>query len=81
VQVLSATPESEPEAPALASGPLLLGAPAGSVERTLLQLKVLKDRKHDLEAKGADNALRAVAEQVSELEAEIEALQRHADLR
>ena len=66
VQVLSATPESEPDAPALASDRLLLSAPAGSVERKLLRLKVLKGRQNELEAKGADNALRGVAEQVSE---------------
>jgi hypothetical protein len=81
LQVLSATPgtEAESEAAAPASGPRLFSAPSGSVDRKLLRLKVLKDRRHELEKTGATDTLGAVADQVAALEAEIAALQGHGD--
>ena len=81
VQVLSATPraEAQAEATAPATSPRLLSAPSGSVDRKRLRLKVLKDRRHELEKKGTTDALGAVADQVAELEAEIAALRDHGD--
>lgn len=77
VQVLSATPEEDTTVPT--SGPRLLSAPSGSVDRKRLRLKVLTDRRHELEKKGDTDALRVNADQVAELEAEIAALQGHGD--
>jgi hypothetical protein len=57
----------------VAADPRLLPAPAGTVERKRLRLKVLRGRQHELEAKDDGTALRAVAAQVEELEAEIAA--------
>lgn len=74
VQVLSATPAPEPS-PEVAAHPRLLPAPAGTAERKRLRLKVLRGRRHELEANDDDTALRAVAAQVAELEAEIAASQ------
>jgi hypothetical protein len=80
VQVFSATPATEADpvtaAPAAAS-PQLLSTSSGSVDRKWLRLKVLRDRRHELEKTGATDTLGAVADQVAELEAEIEAQQDH----
>jgi hypothetical protein len=77
VQVLSATPTSDPYTPrSTAEAPV--AAPAGNDERKQLRLKVLLERQHELEGKDDGEALRAVVAQVAEVEAEIEALRGRA---
>lgn len=58
----------------------MLPAPAGTVERKRLRLKVLRGTQHELEAKDDGTTLGAVAAQVEELDAEIAASQDRAAL-
>jgi hypothetical protein len=77
VQVLSAIPKVKATEPI--SRPQGLSAPSGSVDRKRLRLKVLTDRRHELEKTSDTDALEAVADLVAEPEAETVALQGHAD--
>jgi hypothetical protein len=77
VQVLSATPREEVTVPA--PDPRSVNGPTGSVDRKRLRLKVLEDRRDELERQGSTEAVAPVSDQIAELEGEIAALRDDGD--